>query len=108
MVLSFLGIMDGPVVYLFYILAAAGIVISIVKRYNLKKSRSSALPPLPIAPPAPNSRVFQFSRNGMPVGAYPEGAIKALIAQGRIKKEDDYWAQGMLEWKKVSSNSAWY
>ncbi len=59
------------------------------------------------APPPPGSRLYQFARKGTVIGTHPEGSVAELIASGKIELSDDYWSEGMSDWKKVADNPAW-
>jgi endonuclease/exonuclease/phosphatase family metal-dependent hydrolase len=46
--------------------------------------------------------IIAFARNGQEIGHFPEDEVAALVASGEILPSDDYWHEGMDEWRKVS------
>jgi hypothetical protein len=103
-----IAMLDGPV---FWALGALlcfgttiGLIVFLVTSLVNKKNGTAATQRIP---DAPGSRIFQFSRNGTPVGNFPEGAVPPLIANGQILPDDDCWAQVMASWQKVSAQPNW-
>jgi hypothetical protein len=103
-----LAILDGPVVWVILGLICFGSVIGLIVflAVSLSNKKSVGAPSLHM-PVAPGSRIFQFSRNGTPIGQFPEGAVIQLITNGQILLDDDCWTQGMTSWQKVSSQPNW-
>jgi transcription elongation factor Elf1 len=64
--------------------------------------------PLGTAPQAPNvsvpatPMVFYVAREGAEIGQFSEEEFRHNIRMGNIKPEDDYWTQGMDDWRSVS------
>jgi hypothetical protein len=107
--LTAIGFLDGPVFWaLLSLVCLIGVPIAIIIAVVvlLRKKKPQVAPNLS-APPAPGSRLYQFARKGSPIGSFAEGTIQDLVASGQIRMDDDYWTEGMPEWKKVSDNPAW-
>jgi len=45
--------------------------------------------------------IITFARNGQEIGQYHEDEVPALVASGEILPSDDYWHEGLSEWRKV-------
>jgi hypothetical protein len=103
-----IAILDGPVFWALVALlcfgTTIGLIVFLVTSLVNKKNVTAATQSIPAAP---GSRIFQFSRNGTPVGSFPEGAVPQLIANGQILPGDDCWTQGMSSWQKVSAQPNW-
>ena len=45
--------------------------------------------------------IIAFARQGQEIGQFAEDEVAALVASGQILPSDDYWHEGMDEWRKV-------
>ena len=44
-----------------------------------------------------------FARQGQEIGHFPEDEVPALVASGEILPSDDYWHEGLDDWR-ISSH----
>jgi hypothetical protein len=103
-----IALIDGPVFWALAALVCLGISIGLIVflATSLANKKSGATTAQAM-PPAPGSRIYQFSRNGTTVGSFPEGTVPQLIASGQILPDDDCWTHGMSNWQKVSAQPLW-
>ena len=45
--------------------------------------------------------IIAFARQGQEIGHFSKDEVPALVASGQILPSDDYWHEGMDEWRKV-------
>jgi endonuclease/exonuclease/phosphatase family metal-dependent hydrolase len=45
--------------------------------------------------------IITFARNGQEIGQHHEDEVPALVASGDILPSDDYWHEGLDDWRKV-------
>jgi endonuclease/exonuclease/phosphatase family metal-dependent hydrolase len=45
--------------------------------------------------------IITFARNGQEIGQFPEDEVPALVASGQILPSDDYWHEGLDDWRKA-------
>ena len=45
--------------------------------------------------------IIAFARQGQEIGQFPEDEVAALVASGQILPSDDYWHEGLDDWRKV-------
>ena len=108
MPLPVIGMLDGPVFWaILSVMCLIGVPTAIILVVILAKKKSAQPVPVPSAPPAPGSRLYQFARKGSAVGTFAEGAVRDLVGSGQIKPDDDYCTEGRPGWQKVSDNPAW-
>ena len=108
--LPVIGMLDGPVIWVFLSLVCLigvpiAVIIGIV--LLLRKKNNPQVAPSFNVPPAPGSRLYHFARKGSPIGTFVEGTIQDLVGSGQIRMDDDYWTEGMPGWQKGSDNPAW-
>ena len=108
--LPVIGMLDGPVIWVFLrLVCLIGLPIAVIVGIVLllrKKDNPQVAPSFNV-PPAPGSRLYHFARKGSPIGTFVEGTIQDLVGSGQIRTDDDYWTEGMPGWQKVSDNPAW-
>jgi hypothetical protein len=46
--------------------------------------------------------IITFARSGQEAGQYHEDEVPSLLASGEILPSDDYWHEGLDDWRKVS------
>jgi hypothetical protein len=57
--------------------------------------------------PAP-FMIVTFARDGQEIGQHHEDEVPALLASGKILPSDDYWHEGLPEWRKVGERWSAY
>ncbi len=45
--------------------------------------------------------IIAFARQGQEIGHFPEDDVPTLVASGQILPSDDYWHEGLDDWRKV-------
>lgn len=50
---------------------------------------------------------YKVGRDGVILGVYDEPEMVYMVSCGKVLGSDDYWAEGMSTWAKVSSKGAW-
>ena len=45
--------------------------------------------------------IIAFARRGLEIGQFPEDEVPALVSSGQILPSDDYWHEGLDDWRKV-------
>ena len=45
--------------------------------------------------------IITFARQGQEIGQFSEDEVPALVASGDILPSDDYWHEGLDDWRKV-------
>lgn len=45
--------------------------------------------------------IIAFARQGQEIGHFAEDEVPALVASGQILPSDDYWHEGLDDWRKV-------
>jgi hypothetical protein len=45
--------------------------------------------------------IITFARQGQEIGQFSEDEVPALVASGDILPSDDYWHEGLDEWRKA-------
>jgi hypothetical protein len=47
--------------------------------------------------------IIAFARQGQEIGHFPEDEVPALVSSGQILPSDDYWHEGLPDWRAVAA-----
>lgn len=52
-------------------------------------------------------KIYKVGRDGAILGVFDEPEMVYMVSCGKVLGTDDYWAEGMTTWAKVSSREVW-